>query len=69
MYVLIQKYFALKLKTNSLKSTVLLEHNPQCYLNAYSGYGGLKDGVWDSQEKFLAGFPSPNTLWKGKAVL
>lgn len=69
MYVLIQKYSALELKTNGLKLTVLCEHNLKCYLNTYPGYGGLQDGVWDSQEKILSDFPSPNPLWKGKAAL
>lgn len=45
MYVLIQKYSALELKTNGLKLTVLCEHNLKCYLNTYPGYGGLQDGV------------------------
>lgn len=69
MYVLIPKYLALELMTNGLELTLLSEYNLQCYLNIYPGYDGLQDGVWDSQEKILPGFPSPNPPWKGKAVL
>lgn len=68
MYVLIQKYLSVELRMNGLELTMLSEHNLQCFLNTYPGYCGLQDGVWDSQ-KILPGFPSPNPLWKGKAVL